>query len=839
MKSRNEIERMLRSCSPHELAALLSGETMWTTRANIRAGIPSLTMSDGPHGLRCQLHVAGGDNLGIGTAAESTCFPSGSTLAMSWDEALFDEIGEAMGRQAAALGVGMVLGPAVNIQRDPRGGRTFEYLSEDPEVSGRLGAAMVRGIQRTGRAACPKHFAVNSQELRRQASNSVVDERTLREIYLTAFEIIVREAEPMAIMTSYNMINGTYAHENSRLLTWVLRDEWGFDGMVVSDWGGSNSAVAAVKAGGSLEMPSPGMVSVRELKEAFKAGEITGDELLERAVDVARVALSVAESDAAGACEAGMESLLESGHDLAVRAAERSMTLLKNDGALPLASGTRVALLGGMASQLRFQGGGSSEVTTGHAETDLASALRDAGLDVVAQEEGYVAGSAESDARKIARDAARAAGSDADVVVAVVGLDDRSESEGADRADLQLPQAQNDMMREAVRWCKEARKPLVVVLLGGSPVELPWLKDVDALLLAGLPGEGAAPAIARTLAGMVNPAGHVAQTWPLAASDMPTAGRFPVASRDSYYLEGPFVGYRYYTTTGQPVAFPFGFGLSYSAFELGDLEISDGEARCTVRNVSERDGETVVQMYVEAPSDGGARPLRELKGFVRVAVPAGESRTVRLPFNDRTFRHFDVASNRWRTTSGAWTVGVGFDCENLPLTGLVHVHGDMAPQPADPALGAYIYGDVHQASRAEQQTLFGIKAHGIAPDDVPLGAGDLDGSVREMDVNDPLRDWAERSPGRAGRWVGRTLMRRVERHEAPDGSVDFATRFVLDMPPRAMAKLTGGRIDGAMAQAIAQFGSGHPVRATVALVRNTPKNLVQNAVENAKLHRKI
>ena len=446
-----------------EKAAMLSGGSEWDSRGNDRADIPGFVMSDGPHGVRRQLGE--GDHLGIGSSKPATCFPTACTVANTWDPALAEEMGEALGKEAHDLDVNVLLGPGMNIKRNPLCGRNFEYYSEDPIVAGRMAAGLIRGIQSNGVSACPKHFAVNSQELRRQASNSVVDERTMREIYLTAFEIAVREAAPMTIMTSYNEINGVYAHENKHLLQDILRNEWGFDGMVVSDWGGSNSAVAAVKAGGSLEMPSPGYTSVRELEGAVKAGTLSEADLNARAAEVAKIA-HLTKTEGVGRNDLLKDAVAAAHHEIARKVAENSSVLLKNASAtLPLQSGTRVAVIGDMSKTPRFQGSGSPKVNATREENildELKNAAATTGVTVAGYAQGYDRQGAKN--QTLIDEATTLAAADTtDAVIVVVGLDERSESEGLDRSTMAIPQVQNDL----VDALTATGKPVIIVLVGG------------------------------------------------------------------------------------------------------------------------------------------------------------------------------------------------------------------------------------------------------------------------------------------------------------------------------------------------------------------------------------
>lgn len=776
----------LEELSVAEKAAMLSGGSEWDSRGNEKAGIPSFVMSDGPHGVRRQLGE--GDHLGLGASKPATCFPTAGTVANSWDPALAEEMGEALGQEAHDLDVNVLLGPGMNIKRNPLCGRNFEYYSEDPIVAGRMAAGLIRGIQSNGVSACPKHFAVNSQELRRQASNSVVDERTMREIYLTAFEIAVREAAPMTIMTSYNEINGVYAHENKHLLQDILRDEWGFDGMVVSDWGGSNSAVAAVKAGGSLEMPSPGYTSVRELEGAVKAGTLSEADLLKDAVAAAH-------------------------HEVARKVAENSSVLLKNAAAaLPLADGTRVAVIGDMAKTPRFQGSGSSKVNATREENildELKNAAATTGVTVAGYAQGYDRQGAKN--QTLIDEAKTLAAADAtDAVIAVVGLDERSESEGLDRSTMAIPQVQNDL----VDALTATGKPVIIVLVAGSPVELPWFDAVSAILYVGLSGQAGASATVRALTGQINPSGHLAETWPISYVDCPSAGWYPAIGRDAIYREGPFVGYRYYETANVPVRFPFGYGLSYATFTYSNLTADETGVQFTVTNDSDVPGATVAQLYVTGPSDGVLRPARELKGFAKVQLDAHESKTVRIEFDRYTFRHFDTAANAWRTESGVWTLAVGTNAEDLPLTCEFAIAGDVDAIPADPALGHYLTGDVKHVTDAEMAVLFGHEV--IAP-----------GKPTTFGVNDPISSWVD-SKGLVARTIAKTLTNREAKTRQKTGAPDLNMLFILNMPPRAMSKMTQGMVDSAMVDAIVKIANGHTFRGLGGIIAGYFRNQSAN-----------
>lgn len=800
----------LEELSVAEKAAMLSGGSEWDSRGNEKAGIPSFVMSDGPHGVRRQLGE--GDHLGLGASKPATCFPTAGTVANSWDPALAEEMGEALGQEAHDLDVNVLLGPGMNIKRNPLCGRNFEYYSEDPIVAGRMAAGLIRGIQSNGVSACPKHFAVNSQELRRQASNSVVDERTMREIYLTAFEIAVREAAPMTIMTSYNEINGVYAHENKHLLQDILRDEWGFDGMVVSDWGGSNSAVAAVKAGGSLEMPSPGYTSVRELEGAVKAGTLSEADLNARAAEVAKIA-RLTKTEGVGRDDLLKDAVAAAHHEVARKVAENSSVLLKNAAAaLPLAAGTRVAVIGDMAKTPRFQGSGSSKVNATREENildELKNAAAATGVTVAGYAQGY---DRQGTKNQTLIDEAKtlAAADTTDAVIAVVGLDERSESEGLDRSTMAIPQVQNDL----VNALTATGKPVIIVLVAGSPVELPWFDAVSAILYVGLSGQAGASATVRALTGQINPSGHLAETWPISYVDCPSAGWYPAIGRDAIYREGPFIGYRYYETANVPVRFPFGYGLSYATFTYSNLTADETGVQFTVTNDSDVPGATVAQLYVTGPSDGVLRPARELKGFAKVQLDAHESKTVRIEFDRYTFRYFDTAANAWRTESGVWTLAVGTNAEDLPLTCEFAIAGDVDAIPADPALGHYLTGDVKHVTDAEMAVLFGHEV--IAP-----------GKPTTFGVNDPISSWVD-SKGLVARTIAKTLTNREAKTRQKTGAPDLNMLFILNMPPRAMSKMTQGMVDSAMVDAIVKIANGHTFRGLGGIIAGYFRNQSAN-----------
>ena len=791
-----------------QAAALLSGASAWDSRAIPAALVPSFVMSDGPHGVRRQLGDA--DHLGIAESEKATCFPTASALAATWDPDLAREMGEALGLEARGLGVDVLLGPGLNIKRSPLCGRNFEYFSEDPILAGRMAAGLVDGIQSTGTAACPKHFAVNSQELRRMASDSIVDERTMREIYLTGFEIVCRDAGPRVIMSSYNLVNGTHAHENRHLLTEILRDEWGFDGMVVSDWGGCTDAVGAVRAGGSLEMPAPGLEDARRIVAAVEAGTLDASDVYARAQEVVNVA------SASAGLPAPTPYDVDEHHKLATRIASEAITLLRNeDDLLPLSAGTRVALIGDLADTPRFQGSGSSQVNPTRVEAPrelLEAQGEDArGLVAAGYARGYERHGGTSDA--LIAEAVDLAKS-ADVALVYVGLDELAESEGLDRPHMRLPEGQDRLIEAVVA----ANPHTVVVLTGGASVEMPWAGSVPALVNGYLTGQGGAAAMLDVLTGAVNPSGRLAETYARSYEDHPTAAWYPATGPLSYYREGPFVGYRYFTTAGIDVAFPFGYGLSYSRFEYSDLEVDQEGATLTVTNTSERDGADVVQLYVSAPG-GVFGPARELKGFAKVEVPAGGSVRVTIPFDRYTFRHWETSRGAWETEAGTWTIYVGPNVEDTPLSATLDVEGT-TPPPIDPALGHYLSADVAGITNGEFAVLLGRTIPTAHPTD-------------EITASDPMSELI-----RAKSWLARLAGRKLHADKAKadaKGDPDLNVHFALNMPLGSIAKFTNGAVSADMIDAVVEVINGHFLRG----VTRTVIRYIANARANKATQREL
>ena len=786
--------------------ALLSGAGTFTTRGCPKAGVPSITLSDGPNGVRKQAGAA--DHLGLNPSVPATCFPTAATVACSWDPALGEEIGRAMGEEAAAQEVAVLLGPGLNTKRSPLCGRNFEYFSEDPYLSGKMAAAYVRGIQSEGIAACPKHFAVNSQELRRMASDSVLDERTLRELYLTGFEIVVKEAAPKTIMSSYNLVNGTYANENAHLLQDILRRDWGFSGAVVTDWGGSNDHALGVKNGSTLEMPAPGGDAVRELLAAVQSGKISEADVDARLDELLTLVL-----DTSAAVQKHSRSFdADAHHALARRAAAESAVLLKNDGGiLPLAAGAKVAVIGDFAETPRYQGAGSSAVNSIKVDT-LLDCLAQSGLQCA----GFAAGfdrQGRPDADKKAQAVALA--QKADTVLLCLGLDEIKESEGLDRVDMKLADNQIELLQAV----EQANPNTVVVLNAGASLETPWLAHCRALVYGALGGQAGAGAMVDVLTGKVNPGGKLAETWANAYEQTPAKDNFAGAGRTVQYREGLYVGYRYYQTAGMPVAFPFGYGLSYTSFAYSDLKVTADSVTLTVTNTGARDGAEIVQVYIAKPGAEIFRPAQELKAFARVPLAAGESRTVTLPLDDKAFRYWNTRTDCWEVEDGRYEVRVGASSADIRLTANVDIRGTNAPDPyAGKALPHYKSGSVQNVPDAEWEALLG---HPIPQDKVKI---DRNMTLGELNHS--------RSP--LG-WLIWAVLTALLNASFKKGKPDLNVLFQYNMPLRALAKMTSGAISMGMVDGIVMELQGFWIIGLVRVIYEAVKNQLLNAQMERRL----
>ena len=799
-------ELLLKELTLEEKCALLSGAETFKTRGMPKHGIPQMWLSDGPHGLRKQAGES--DHLGLNPSVPATCFPTASAVANSWDAALGEEIGAALGEEAAAQEVSVLLGPGLNMKRNPLCGRSFEYFSEDPYLAGKLAAGYIRGIQSKGVAACPKHFAVNSQETRRMASDSIVDERTLREIYLTGFEIAVKEGHPRSIMSSYNLVNGTYANENKHLLMDILRGEWGFDGTVITDWGGSNDHALGVKNGSTLEMPAPGGDSVRELLAAVESGKISESDIDARLSEL----LPLVFDTKAALDAAPREFDAAAHHALARRAAEESLVLLKNEGALlPLEAGTKVAVIGDFAKNPRYQGAGSSMVNSTQVDV-LLDKLIDSALNVIGYQQGFDRhGKPDAALQKSACELA----AQANTVILCMGLDEIAESEGLDRSNLRLAQNQVELLQAVAT----VNPKIVVVLYSGSVVETPWLDNCQALLYAALGGQAGAGAVADALTGKINPCGKLAETWPLTYADIPSAADFATRRKTVEYREGLYIGYRYFTTAEKAVRFPFGYGMSYTTFAYSDLAADEQGVSLTVSNTGSVAGTEIVQLYISKKDGQIFRPVKELKGFARVTLAPGEKQRITIALDDKAFRFWNVKANRWEIEGGEYELLVGASVEDIRLCEEISVQGTATVHPyEDVDLGCYYKGDVLSVSDADFEKLLGHP--------IPDGKTKIDRNLTLGELNHA------RSPLGWLVWLVLTILLDVSYKR---GKPDLNILFQYNMPLRALAKMTNGAISMGMVDGIVMELQGFWVIGLVRVIYEAVKNVVLNAQMEKRL----
>lgn len=662
---KRDVKAIIKEMTLEEKAGMCSGKDFWHLKGVERLGIPEVMVSDGPHGLRKQEEK--GDHLGRNESIKAVCFPTACATACSFDRDLLEEMGERLGDECQKENVSVILGPAVNIKRSPLCGRNFEYFSEDPYLASHMAAAHIKGVQSKNIGTSIKHFAANNQEHRRMSCSSEIDERTFREIYLSAFETAIKEAKPDTVMCSYNRINGEFASENHRLLTEILRDEWAFEGYVMSDWGAVNDRVKGLKAGLELEMPASGGATDKEIENAVKNGFLE-EEVLDTAVErILNVVFKFIDNRQGGRFDK------EEDHKLAEKIATESMVLLKNDGILPLkAEGKKIAFIGKFAEKPRFQGGGSSHINS-FKVTSALDAVKE--LTEVTYAQGYDV--KEDVIDEIMFKEAVQTAQEADIAVIFAGLPDAFESEGYDRNHMRMPECQNILISEIVK----VQKNVVVVLHNGSPVEMPWADEVNAILEAYLCGQAVGEAEIDLLFGKANPCGKLAETIPYKLSDNPSYLYFPGDGKTVEYKEGVFVGYRYYDTKEMPVRYPFGHGLSYTTFEYSDMELSGDEIKDTdilkvslkVKNTGNMAGKEIVQLYVSDRTGSASRPVKELKNFVKVELQPGEEKTVEMELDKRSFAWYCTEIHDWYAATGEYEIMAAASSRDIRLTKTVKV----------------------------------------------------------------------------------------------------------------------------------------------------------------------
>ena len=726
-----------------EKASLISGKDFWQTVNIDRLNIPSAFLSDGPHGVRRQ--AAAADHLGLNASIPATCYPTAATMANSWDPELGEGLGERLGQEAAVQKVNILLGPGTNMKRNPLCGRNFEYFSEDPYLAGKMAAGYIRGIQSNGISACVKHFACNDQEENRMTLDSVLDERTFREIYLTAFEIAIKEGQCKSIMSSYNLINGVYANENEHLLVDILRKEWGFDGFVVTDWGGNNDDVLSLKCGNQLEMPG-GPDRPEEVIKAIEAGELDESVLDDNVDGLLDIVFDTMEN---GVNKAPESFDVEEHHAFAQKCAEESAVLLKNNGVLPLDNQKKVAFLGDFLYLPRYQGAGSSIVNPTKLD-NTAELLKGSSLNVIGSSKAFNRYGKKN--KKLHKEAIALA-EKADVVVIYLGLDEVTEAEGLDRVNLHLQENQIQLVKEV----KALNKDVVVVLSCGSAVELPFMDEVDALLHCYLNGQAGAQATLNILSGDVNPSGKLSETYPMKLEDVASSDNFPSHTRTIEYREAYGIGYRYFDKADVHVRFPFGFGLSYTTFEYANLEINEDGVRFDITNTGSRDGKEIAQLYVGLDISEVIRPKKELKGFIKVELKAGETKNVEIKFDDKTFRYFNTATDKWEIEEGDYDIIIGASSDDKRLEGTLHVKGTGALPPYNVrSLPNYAVGNLRNVPDAEFEALLG---HPIPDGSIPFYKKnrmvvDYNTTVKELRY---AKRWIGRLVGKAVPWFVRVL----------------------------------------------------------------------------------
>ena len=772
-----KIKDILSKMSLEDKISLCNGADFWHSKAMEAYGVPAFMMSDGPHGLRVQKGEV--DMLGVNTSESATCFPTAVTAGATWDRALLETEGRAIGEECLSLGSDVVLGPGVNIKRDPRCGRNFEYFSEDPCVAGEMGAAWVRGAQSTGVGTSLKHFAANNQEYKRFNGNSQLDERTLREIYLPAFERVVRQAQPATVMCAYEMLNGVHCSDSKKLLHDILREEWGFEGLVVTDWGALCDRVKAMEAGCDLSMPGGSDYMEDRVAEAVRSGRLPESAVDACAARVIRLALRSA------ALEKERPFDTDAHNAVARKVAEGGAVLLKNEGGvLPLRAEDAV-LIGSMAKAMRYQGSGSSHINPTKL-TSLCDALPKVPFVACCDDRGEVTPVGLAQAANAARKAK--------VAVVCAGLPDIYESEGFDRENLRMPEGHVRMI-EAVA---SANPNTVVVLFCGCAVETPWLDRVRAVLYMGLPGQAGGEAAANLLTGKVCPSGKLTETWPLALTDVPSFENF--GKKYVHYSEGLYVGYRYYQKAKAPVRFPFGFGLSYTGFAYSDLRIEGRRVTATVANTGSVPGAEAVQLYIAAPQDGLHRPLRELRGFEKLFLEPGEAKEVAFELDDRCFA---VWSKGWQVPGGVYTVELGASSEDIRLRAELAVEGESLPIPAWQK-GSWYEKPVGRPTDSDFGALYGGP---IQPEpEIRPGRFTLEMSTMEMKDYSPVM-------------LGMFKMTEQTIAKGFGGKVDYSDptfkMMVMsgaDAPLRAAILTSGGAFPAGVAEGVLAMANGQPLQ---------------------------
>lgn len=779
-----DIQAILSKMTLEDKISLCTGADFWHSKKMEQYGIPAFTMSDGPHGVRFQSGEA--DMIGVNRSNPATCFPTAVTAGAAWNPELYAAEGRAIGEEALGYGVDVVLGPGCNIKRNPLCGRNFEYISEDPYAAGKMAAAFIRGQQSTGVSSSLKHFAVNNQEYKRQNGDSQVDDRAMREIYLAPFETAVKEGKPGTVMCSYNKINGVHASDNKWLLTDVLRGEWGFDGMVVTDWGALNDRIEGYKAGCDLNMPGGSKFMEKTALEAVKNGLLSKSDIDVAVSRIIRLALRSAKLQK----ESGFDIDV---HDkLACTIAEQGAVLLKNDSHLLPVKEEDIILIGDMAKNFRYQGSGSSHINP-FRQTSLTDALPEVPYFSCCDAEGNVTESALREAAVMAQRAKTA--------VIVAGLPDSYESEGFDRENMKIPEGHNRMI-EAVA---AANPNTVVVLLGGSAMELPWFDRVKAILYMGLSGQAGGLACANLLTGRVNPSGKLMETWPLQYDDVISKDTF--GKRNVEYRESIYVGYRYYDKAHVDVRFPFGYGLSYTEFTYSNLQIQDRTVTATVTNTGSVFGAEVVQLYIAPPQNDIHRPVKELKGFARVELLLGESRQVTFTLDERSFA---VWADGWKVPGGRYEVFLAASSQDIRLRGFIEIAGESLTVP-EWQTGSWYETLAGNPSREEWEKVMG---HSVAiVSEKKKGQFVLDNSCMEMkDSSLVMKIQYKVTENIIAKSFG-------GKKDYSDPAFKMMMICATDCPLRAVVICSGGTVSDSLAKGLLEMANGHYIRGIIAMLK--------------------
>lgn len=798
-----DVKKLVLQLMLEEKAGLCSGLDFWHSKGVERLGIKPVMLTDGPHGLRKQEMKA--DHLGLNQSVPATCFPTAAATASSWDRTLLRDIGVALAEECILNDVAVILGPGANIKRSPLCGRNFEYISEDPYLTGEMAAALIDGVQSLGVGTSLKHFAVNNQEDRRMTINAILDERTLREIYLAGFEKAVKQAQPDTVMCAYNRIDGTYCSDHNKLLNEILRDEWGFEGLVVTDWGACNNRVEGLSAGLDLEMPASGGMNDRLIVEAVKAGKLS-EAVLDRTVEhVLKLILRWAEHPRVS-CD------MDAHHALARRAAAQSAVLLKNDGGtLPLKKGGNIAVIGEFAKKPRYQGSGSSQINPTKLECAWEEVL------AYAQGATYVEGyrlDSDDPIEELIQQACDAA-SQAGVAVIFAGLPDACESEGFDRAHMRLPASHNALISRVAK----ANANTVVVLSNGAPVEMPWLGEVKAVLEGYLGGQAGGGGAADVLFGVVNPSGKLAETFPVKPEDVLASKYFPMGPKTVEYREGLYVGYRWFDSAGKEPLFPFGHGLSYTTFKYADLAIEreriaagdDVRVSLTVRNTGSVAGQEIVQLYVHDVQCTVFRPQKELKGFEKVHLEPGEEKRVTFTLDARAFAFYNTAISDWHVESGEFELLIGASSRDIRLKGSVFIESEAVKLPDLPQ--SSVYYDISRAAQGISDGDFAA-LYGKQP---PLNMR-LPGEL--FDINSTLGDIRSTFVGRALYKMVLNTMGKMMGGAENEGMHRMIVRMVQYMPLRSLVLMSEGKFSARTVEGLLLMMNKHRCKGFVQVVRS-------------------